>query len=149
MTCPPYGDLEVYSDDPRDISTMPYPAFLDLYETALEHAVNYLHDDRFLAIVVGEFRDKESSLRNFVGDTAHILKKLGLMYNSESIFVTPRNTAMLRTGGFRNSRKLVRIHQNLLVFAKGDPVKASERLTMPLSPILDLERFTKKEVSFF
>ena len=149
MTCPPYGDLEVYSDDPRDISTLPYQAFLELYEMSLEHAVKYLHDDRFFAIVVGEFRDKENSLRNFVGDTAHILKKLGLNYNSENIFATPRNTAMLRTGGFKNSRKLVRTHQNMLTFVKGDPVKATARLIMPISPIYDLERFMKKESSFF
>jgi hypothetical protein len=28
FSCPPYGDLEVYSDDPADLSTLDYPAFL-------------------------------------------------------------------------------------------------------------------------
>ena len=28
FSCPPYADLEVYSDNPQDLSTMPYPVFL-------------------------------------------------------------------------------------------------------------------------
>ena len=31
FSCPPYADLEVYSDDPRDLSTMPYEAFRETY----------------------------------------------------------------------------------------------------------------------
>lgn len=32
FTCPPYADLEVYSDDPRDLSTMKYQDFIGVYK---------------------------------------------------------------------------------------------------------------------
>ncbi len=149
LTCPPYGDLEVYSDDPADLSTMPYPAFLDLYEISLQHAVNFLNENRFFAIVVGEFRDPDGGFRNFVGDTAAILKKLGLVYLNEMILVTPRNTAPLRTRGFEVSRKVVRLHQNILVFVKGDARAAADRLVKPIAPIYNLSRFQRGEKGFF
>lgn len=149
VTCPHYGDLEVYSDDPEDLSTMPYPAFLDLYEVALTHAVKYLRDDRFFAIVVGEFRDKKGNMRNFVGDTAAMLKRQGLSFENSMVLVTPRNTAPLRTNGFVVSRKCVRIHQNILVFCKGSARAATARLVKPLAPLHNLVKFNRKEQALF
>lgn len=35
LMCPPYGDLERYSDDPADISTMGYADFLAAYRDIL------------------------------------------------------------------------------------------------------------------
>ena len=32
FTCPPYADLEVYSDLEEDISNMPYEKFKQIYE---------------------------------------------------------------------------------------------------------------------
>ena len=37
FSCPPYADLEVYSDDPRDISTMGYVDFLKLFQPLQDH----------------------------------------------------------------------------------------------------------------
>lgn len=36
FSCPPYADLERYSDDPRDLSTMKYADFLDVYRTIVD-----------------------------------------------------------------------------------------------------------------
>ena len=36
FSCPPYADLEVYSDDPRDISTLSTEAFLTAYRDILQ-----------------------------------------------------------------------------------------------------------------
>lgn len=38
LTCPPYADLEVYSDDPRDISNMQYEQFIETYGEILHKA---------------------------------------------------------------------------------------------------------------
>lgn len=57
FTCPPYADLEVYSDDPADISNMPWEDFLSTYETILNKTVKKLADDRFACIVIGDVRD--------------------------------------------------------------------------------------------
>jgi hypothetical protein len=31
MSCPPYADLEKYSDDPKDLSNMDYADFKEVY----------------------------------------------------------------------------------------------------------------------
>ena len=149
LTCPPYGDLEKYSNAPDDLSNMPYNAFLEKYADALEHAVDCLRDDAFLAIVVGEFRDKAHNFRNFVGDTVNIIKRMGLLYYNESVLISPRGTAAIRAGSFDLSRKLVRHHQNVLVFLKGDNGKrAAARLGKP-KPILDLGGMLSGEETLF
>lgn len=58
MTCPPYADLEVYSDDPRDLSTMKYADFVSAYREIIAGACSMLKRDRFACIVVGEVRSK-------------------------------------------------------------------------------------------
>lgn len=77
FTCPPYGDLERYSDDPRDVSTMPYPQFLASYKAILEQSAARLKSNRFLCVVVGDFRDpKSGNYRGFVADTILICREL-------------------------------------------------------------------------
>jgi len=77
FTCPPYGDLERYSDDPRDISTMEYHTFLAAYKRILLRACLKLKDNRFACIVVGDFRDGKGYYRNFVGDTISAFLEIG------------------------------------------------------------------------
>src|SRR5574343_129299 len=62
FTCPPYADLEVYSDDPRDLSNMPYDMFLDGYAEALSAAARHLTRDRFFIVVISDVRDRARQL---------------------------------------------------------------------------------------
>jgi len=150
LTCPPYGNLEIYSNDPKDLSNMRYSDFLENYCAALRNAVNFLRDNRFFVIVVGEFRDERGGLMNFVGDTATICRDLGMVYVNEAILVTAPNTAPLRAERpFQASRKMTRIHQNVLVFCKGDPKEATERLTDELDPIRNLYALRKGAAKLF
>lgn len=127
FTCPPYGDLEVYSDDPRDISTMDYRAFLETYRAILHSSLTMLKADRFAAIVVGDFRDEKGFYRNFVSDTIQAFHDGGTRLYNEAILVTAVGSLPIRVGRqFEISRKLGRTHQNMLVFSKGDPKKATE-----------------------
>jgi DNA modification methylase len=122
FTCPPYYDLEVYSDDPSDISnTGSYEAFIELYSAILAEAIAKLREDRFVCVVVGDIRDKNGHYRNFVADTVEACERAGAHYYNEGILVTPYNTLALRAGGqFVASRKLGKTHQNVLNFVKGD-----------------------------
>ncbi|EKT1335046.1 ParB N-terminal domain-containing protein [Salmonella enterica subsp. enterica] len=127
FTCPPYADLEVYSDNPADISTMDYPAFLTAYRQIIANAAGLLRDNRFAVVVVGDVRDKKGIYRNFVGDTVQACIDAGLRYYNEAILVSPLGSLPVRVGAqFTKSRKLGKTHQNILVFVKGDPVAAAK-----------------------
>lgn len=127
FTCPPYADLEQYSDDPNDLSNMSYEDFKKNYYKIIEQACTLLRDNSFAAIVVGEIRDKKGNYRNFVGDTIQALLSAGLNYYNEAILVTPAGSLPLRSRrAFESSRKLGKTHQNILVFVKGDGKKAAQ-----------------------
>lgn len=126
FTCPPYGDLEVYSDDPRDLSTMTYEGFLDAYRTILTTSMSRLRDDRFAVIVVGEIRDRRGINRGFVGDTIDALSDAGGSYYNRAVLATPiAAMAMKAERPFLTTRKLASVHQDVLVFVKGDAKRAT------------------------
>ena len=121
LTCPPYADLEVYSDDPRDISNMEYKDFRANYKEIIFQAVEKLKDNAFVAIVVGEVRDKHGYYYNFVGDTIQACQYAGLKYYNECILINQAATLALRAGRqFAASRKIGKTHQNVLIFVKGN-----------------------------
>jgi len=129
FTCPPYADLEVYSDDPRDISTMEYPDFLAAYRQIISESISMLKDDRFACVVVGEVRDKQGHYYDFVGDTVQAFRDAGLAYYNEAILVTQLGSLPIRVGHpFEASRKLGKTHQNVLVFIKGDAKRATKAI---------------------
>ena len=129
LSCPPYADLEVYSDNTADISNMEYPKFLEVYRSIIHKTVDSLNDDRFLAWVIGEVRGDKGFYYNFLCDTIKAFLDAGVNYYNEIIFKNKYGTAMLRAAKyFRSSRKVVKVHQNVLIFCKGDAKKAAERL---------------------
>jgi len=126
FSCPPYGDLEVYSDDPADLSTLPYPKFVAAYREIIARACSRLKPNSFAAFVVGEIRDKSGNYLNFVADTINAFRDAGLHYYNEAILVTAIGSLPIRAGRqFDATRKFGKTHQNVLVFAKGDGKKAA------------------------
>lgn len=121
FSCPPYGDLEVYSKDPSDISNMGYAGFLEAYRAIIKRSCSMLKDNRLACFVVGDFRDKKTgALRNFINDTIEAFEDAGLIYYNDAILVTMVGSLPIRAGAhFRNYRKLGRTHQMVLVFYKG------------------------------
>jgi hypothetical protein len=129
FSCPPYGDLEVYSDAADDLSAMPHEAFLVAYRAIIAATVAKLKPDSFAAFVVGDFRDKKGFYRNFVGDTVTAFLDAGAGYYNEAILVTAVGSLPIRAGKqFKAGRKLGKTHQNILVFCKGDPKKATAKI---------------------
>lgn len=123
FSCPPYGNLERYSDDPRDISTLPYAKFLEAYGAIIHDCVHRLRDNRFSAWVVANYRDKDTGeMRDFVGDTIRCFEKAGMRYYNDGILVNSVGSGAMRANNtfIRGGRKLVKSHQNVLVFVKGD-----------------------------
>ena len=126
FSCPPYADLEVYSDDPNDLSTLDYADFKKAYSEIIKKTCNQLKPDSFACFVIGEVRDKKGNYYNFVGDTIQAFLDVGLKYYNEAILVTAVGSLPIRVGKqFESGRKLGKTHQNILVFLKGDAKKAT------------------------
>ena len=123
LTCPPYYNLEVYTDDPRDISTcQSYELFRIEYSKAIKWGYEALEDDSFAVIVVEEIRDKDGILYGFVPDTIRAFEEAGFKYYNELILENRIMSLGVRCPKyFERSRKIGRHHQNVLVFFKGDP----------------------------
>lgn len=129
FSCPPYADLEVYSDDPRDISTMEYGDFMDAYREIIKKSLSLLKKDRFAVFVVGEVREKKGGgfYKNFVQDTIKAFEVAGAKHYNEMILLTSAGSLALRAGRtFAATRKIGKTHQNVIVFCKGDPRKAAD-----------------------
>lgn len=118
FSCPPYADLEVYSDLPQDLSNMSYPDFLIKYRSIIHKGIQRLKSGGFAVFVVGEVRDKKGNYINFVGETIKAFIDGGADYYNEAILLNPLGTAMLRANIFNAGKKLVKVHQNVLIFRK-------------------------------
>lgn len=133
FTCPPYYNLEQYTTHPQDLSRQPtYADFLHKYSSILCKAADKLKDNSFFVIVVSEVREDCRGLErsNFVGlvpDTIRILRdENSLHYYNEIIIMNNIGSLPIRAPKyFDQSRKIGRMHQNCLVFYKGD-LKAIE-----------------------
>lgn len=126
-SCPPYAYLEKYSDDPKDLSNMTYEDFKDVYFSIIKKSVEQLKDDRFACFVVGDVRDKKGFYLNFVSDTIQAFKDAGMELYNEIILVNVVGSLAVRVRRqFNGGRKVGKMHQNVLVFYKGDPKKIKE-----------------------
>lgn len=121
MSCPPYADLEQYSDDPRDISNMDYEDFCKVYKEIIAIACRKLKPNSFAAWTVSDVRDKNGLYRGFPTFTKRCFEQAGLKTVAELILRNQLVTAGLRANGcFMSNLKTVRTHQNVLIFYKGD-----------------------------
>lgn len=123
FSCPPYYNLEVYSDNPNDISTFKtYDEFLSIYSNIIKRGYDLLEDDSFAVFVVEEIRDKNGIFYGFVPDTINAFINAGFKYYNEMILENRIMSLGVRCPKyFEQSRKVGRHHQNVLVFFKGNP----------------------------
>ena len=129
FSCPPYADLEVYSDNPQDLSTMAHDDFFKMYKFILQKTFGKLKDNRFAVIVMGEVRNKQGVYIGTIPQTIDIMCGAGYQFYNELILVNNAGTLPMRAGKtMRASRKIGKMHQNILVFLKGDAKKAVKDL---------------------
>ncbi len=118
FSCPPYADLEVYSDLRGDVSNMPYNRFLDAYSDIIYKSCKLLKPGGYACFVVGEVRDKNGYYIGFIPDTIKAFEYGGCKYYNEAILLNSVGTASVRAGGNMKNKKLVKVHQNVLIFKK-------------------------------
>ncbi len=122
FSCPPYANLEVYSDLPDDLSNMDYKSFMEKYERIIWKATELLADSgSFAVFVVGDVRDEKGNYLDFVSDTKKAFTnpfKTGTKLYNEMVLLDPIGTAMIRANAAFKSKKVVKVHQNVLCFRK-------------------------------
>ena len=134
FTCPPYYDLEKYTDDPADLSNMDEDSFDKKYFSIVKKATTKLKDNRFFAIVVSEVREqsltgnyKIGKYKGLVWKTIRACEEAGLhFYNDMILFNSQHQASRVVDTYFERNRKVASVHQNILVFVKGNPDLATE-----------------------
>lgn len=124
FSCPPYYDLEEYSKMENDASNQEtYEDFIKILDDSFTKGIKTLKNDRFAVVVVGDLRDKNGYYYNFHEDIKFIFNKAGMPLYNELILIEMGGTAALRANRMMKGRKVVKTHQNVLVFYKPDEGK--------------------------
>lgn len=122
FSCPPYFDLEVYSDLPNDASNQKnYQDFLQILKNAFTAAIGCLKHNRFAVITVGDIRNKEGFYYRFVDDIKNIFQANGMPLYNDMVLLEQVGSLCLRVNKQMIYRKVGKCHQNVLVFYKGNP----------------------------
>ena len=118
FSCPPYMNLEVYSDLPEDLSNMNDEVFISKYNSIIDKSCKLVKRGGYAVFVVGDLRDNKGYQKDFTGITKQAFIKAGMKLYNELILVTPVGSkAMTMELGFR-SGKLAKVHQNVYIFKK-------------------------------
>jgi DNA modification methylase len=119
FSCPPYADLEVYSDLPDDLSNMDYKDFLTKYCSIIKKSLELLKPNSYACFVVGDVRDKQGYYLDFISDTKKAFINSGAKLYNEIILVAPIGTGAMQAGrNFPIGLKVHKRHQNVLIFKK-------------------------------
>ena len=123
FTCPPYFNLEKYSDITGDLSLhTEYEKFMFDYVYIIDKCYYYLEDDSFMVWVVSDVRRKDTgAYYGLVADTIKSAQHSGFkLYNEIILYNETGNLAITSGDYLKKARKVGRQHQNVLVFYKGD-----------------------------
>lgn len=119
FSCPPYMDLEVYSDLEGELSNMSYKEFFEAYRSIIVKSCEKLKKGNFACFVVGEVRNKKGYYIGFVPATIKAFLLAGMQYYNEIILLNVIGSASMRANRiFGSNKKVVKIHQNVLIFIK-------------------------------
>lgn len=136
-----YVGIDLREDqDPADLSNMTYEQFLQVYYSIIKKAIAKLKDNRFACFVVADIRDEKGYYRNFVSETIEAFRTCGMELYNEIILINVAGSLPIRVGRqFEAGRKVGKMHQNILVFYKGDPKKIREEF-----PEIKMEKYLQE-----
>jgi DNA modification methylase len=129
FTCPPYHDLEVYTNEVNDLSNMDWDQFSLKYSNIFQQCYDRLYDNRFMVIVTSEIREpsltrayRPGYYRGLVPLTIKAAEEAGFHYYNDFVYLHSAERAAKQMNRlYRLNRKVPRTHQNVLVFVKGNP----------------------------
>jgi len=129
FSSPPYFNREKYSDLGDDLNnSKDYEEFLIGYYQCIKSCCSRLKENRFACFEVAETRYKNGIQLSLVSDTIKAFESCGLRLYNDIIHLKPIGSASIRTNIFVKSRKVVPVHEHVLVFIKGNPELAISEL---------------------
>lgn len=148
FSCPPYFDLEQYSDDPKDASNQAnYEDFLQIIKNGFIGGLSRLKENRFAVIVIGDVRDKKTgAYYDIMSDFKRMFREAGAHLYNEIILIEQSANSALRAANMMRNRKVVKMHQNILVFYKGDPKKIKKNFPELTISEDDISKFLTTEM---
>jgi len=125
LTCPPYHDLEKYSELPTDLSNLgSYDDFNQAMFTCAQTHRRLMKPGSFVCLVVGNFRykkgPKKGELIDFRGDTVNNFRDAGFQFWQDIVLSKNFASAAVRSSVAWSGKKLVPRHEYLLVFRTPD-----------------------------
>jgi DNA modification methylase len=125
LSCPPYFNLEVYSELENDISNAKsYDIFINSLRKMYVESIKCLKNDSFACIVIQNIRKVKSKLYidyyPFKEDVIKIFTENGMFFYNDIVILKSNGTAQMRAIPYMNQKKIVPIHEYLLVFYKGN-----------------------------
>lgn len=149
FSCPPYFDLEVYSDLPNDASNQKnYQEFIQILKNAFSNAISCLKENRFAVICVGDVREKSTGFYyDFCGDIKQMFKEAGMRLYNEIILIEQTASTALRASRYMDYRKVAKTHQHILVFYKGDTKKIKDEFERIEYSESDISKFEDNQIT--
>ena len=117
FTCPPYWNMEKYSDNPKDLSTLKtYDKFLSECNMRLEIAADRVKEDGFVVVVLMDFR-KDGVLYPWHTDTINYFHNNTdfKLYDTMIWEMSPKKRQPLYPQALVN-RRMLNTHEYCLVF---------------------------------
>ena len=119
FTCPPYYDLELYSNLESDLSNAKsYNDYLLMLKKVINNCYKLLKENTLAIFVVGNFRNKNGELEHLNGDLIKLAKEVGFKLWDELIWEGASSVALTRCGKFEKNRKAVRMHEYIIILKK-------------------------------
>lgn len=133
FSCPPYFNLEKYSDNPNDASNQSWEGFCEILHDGLVGAMSCLKPNRFAVVVMSNVRGKNGFYLDICEEIKKTMRESGANLYNELILVNVVGSSSLKANKLFRNRKVARVHQEVLVFYKGDPKKIQEHF-----PVIEL-----------
>lgn len=122
ITCPPYYNMEMYNGGENDLSMKgTYEEFIEGMFNVAKETYRIMKNNTLVTVVIGLHRNKNKELLPMHHDFSSIYRKAGFNFKEEVILCHKNNGATQRVGNFeKGSNLLIRTHEYLLVFKKGN-----------------------------
>lgn len=120
FSCPPYFNLEKYSDIPEDLSNMPIESFESKYRSIIKKSCSLLKEDAFAIFVVGDVRCDDGYYIDLITMTKSAFYNAEMRLYNELIYIESSyfSAGMRADRYMSSSKKIPKVHQNILIFKK-------------------------------
>lgn len=118
FSCPPYLNLEKYSEIENELSNLSDENFYIKYNEIIKQSISKLKKGCFFIFVIGEVSDSKGYQKNFIGRTKQILIENKLKIKNELIYITPIGIKAMAINRLMKTNKIIRIHENILICEK-------------------------------